>query len=180
MQLDLTEKSQWGGARAGAGRKPGERRRDPHRRRAALASRYPCHVTLKVRRDVHQLRSAKLVNELERTWREACERGRFPLLGAGRPCASDRRGEQRAGSGLRPQVDRSALCAGRESRMAANGCRSRRPLPRSRPEDTARGQERGCLRPAQRAPSPGEGRPSASATRSDRSGIVGALVLGLA
>jgi REP element-mobilizing transposase RayT len=37
-------------------------------------------VTLKVKRDVHQLRSAKLVNELERSWREACDRGRFRLV----------------------------------------------------------------------------------------------------
>jgi len=35
---------------------------------------------LKVKRDVHQLRSAKLVNELERSWREACERRRFRLV----------------------------------------------------------------------------------------------------
>lgn len=80
LQLDLTAKSKWGGARPGAGRKPGTRRRDPHRRREALASRHPCHVTFKVRKEVHQLRSAKLVNELERSWCEACDRGRFRLV----------------------------------------------------------------------------------------------------
>jgi len=80
LQLDLTEKPKWGGARPGAGRKPGARRRDPHRRRAPLASRHPCHVTLKVKKDVHQLRSAKLVAELERSWREACDRSRFRLV----------------------------------------------------------------------------------------------------
>jgi REP element-mobilizing transposase RayT len=37
-------------------------------------------VTLKVRKDVHQLRSAKLVAELERSWREVCDRGRFRLV----------------------------------------------------------------------------------------------------
>jgi REP element-mobilizing transposase RayT len=80
LQLDLTAKSKWGGARAGAGRKPGAQRRDPHRQREPLASRHPCHVTFKVKKDVHPLRSAKLVNELERSWREACDRGRFRLV----------------------------------------------------------------------------------------------------
>lgn len=64
----------------GAGRKAGPKRCDPHRRRAPLASRYPCHVTLKVNRDVHHLRSAKLVNELELSWRQACDRDRFRLV----------------------------------------------------------------------------------------------------
>jgi REP element-mobilizing transposase RayT len=45
-----------------------------------LASRHPCHITLKVMKDVDSLRSAKLVNELERTWREACDRRRFRLV----------------------------------------------------------------------------------------------------
>jgi REP element-mobilizing transposase RayT len=80
MQLNLGSLSRWGGARTGAGRKPGANRRDPHRRRAPLASRHPCHVTLKVRKDIPPLRTAKLVAELERSWREACERERFRLV----------------------------------------------------------------------------------------------------
>ena len=80
LELDLESRSRWGGARAGAGRKPGPSRRDPHRRRAPLASRHPCHVTLKVGRGVPPLRTAKLVGELERSWREACERERFRLV----------------------------------------------------------------------------------------------------
>jgi REP element-mobilizing transposase RayT len=80
LQLELSTPPSWGGARAGAGRKPGPRRRDPHVRRAPLASRHPCHVTLKVRRDVPSLRTAKLVAELERSWRDARERGRFRLV----------------------------------------------------------------------------------------------------
>jgi len=79
LQLDLTSRARWGGARAGAGRKAGPSRRDPHWRRAPLASRHPCHVTLKVKKDVPSLRSAKLVGELERSWREVCQRGRFRL-----------------------------------------------------------------------------------------------------
>ncbi len=80
LRLDLETKSKWGGARAGAGRKPGAVRRDPHRRRAPLASRHPCHVTLRVEKGVPSLRSARLVAELERSWREACERERFRLV----------------------------------------------------------------------------------------------------
>ena len=35
---------------------------------------------MKVGKDVPSLRSAKLVSELERSWREVCERGRFRLV----------------------------------------------------------------------------------------------------
>jgi len=80
LQLDLSTRPKWGGARPGAGRKPGPSRRDPHRRRAPLASRHPCHVTLKVGKDVPSLRTAKLVAELERSWRTVCLRGRFRLV----------------------------------------------------------------------------------------------------
>lgn len=51
--------------------------RDPHRTRAPLASRFPCHVTLKVRRGLPSLRSGRFVRELERSFAAACERGRF-------------------------------------------------------------------------------------------------------
>ena len=80
LQLALAIRSKWGGARPGAGRKPGPSRRDPHRRRAPLASRHPCHVTLKVEKNVALLRNRKLVVELERSWREVCQRGRFRLV----------------------------------------------------------------------------------------------------
>jgi REP element-mobilizing transposase RayT len=79
LALDLRAPARWGGARPGAGRKPGPKPSDPHRRRAPLAARHPCHVTLKVRRDLPSLRGAPFVTELERTWRAACERGRFRL-----------------------------------------------------------------------------------------------------
>ena len=80
LKLNLESRSRWGGARPGAGRKPGPSRRDPHRRRAPLASRHPCHVTVKVGKDVPPLRTANLVSELERSWRAACERDRFRLV----------------------------------------------------------------------------------------------------
>jgi REP element-mobilizing transposase RayT len=80
LDLDLRSAPRWGGARPGAGRRPGPSPRDPHRRRAPLASRNPCHITLKVRAGLPSLRSVRLVTELERSWREACERGRFRLV----------------------------------------------------------------------------------------------------
>jgi len=79
LALKLASPPRWGGTRQGAGRKPGPIRWDPHRQRAPLASRYPCHITMKVVRDVPSLRSARLVTELERSWQKACERGRFRL-----------------------------------------------------------------------------------------------------
>ena len=80
LELVLHPHPRWGGKREGAGRKAGPERRDPHRRRSPLAARHPCHVTLKARRDVPSLRNVRIVRELERSWREACERGRFRLL----------------------------------------------------------------------------------------------------
>jgi REP element-mobilizing transposase RayT len=80
LELELASPARWGGARAGAGRKPGPSRRDPHRQRAPLASRHPCHVTMKVRKQIPSLRSVKLVAELERSWREVCDCGRFRLI----------------------------------------------------------------------------------------------------
>lgn len=80
LALDLRPPARWGGSRPGAGRKPGPKRRDPHRRRAPLAARHPCHVTLKVRAGLPSLRSQRFVAELERSWRFACDRGRFRLV----------------------------------------------------------------------------------------------------
>ncbi len=80
LSLDLSPAPHWGGRRPGAGRKQGPIRRDPHRRRASLASRHPCHVTLRVCQDVPSLRRARLVREIEITFRRACERGRFRLI----------------------------------------------------------------------------------------------------
>lgn len=80
LDLELTSAQRWGGARAGAGRKPRPRRSDPHQRRAPLASTHPCHVTMKVEKGVPSLRAARLVAELERSWREGCERRRFRLV----------------------------------------------------------------------------------------------------
>lgn len=49
----------WGGRRTGAGRPRRKGSGVPHSRRPRLASRYPVHVTLKVRRDVGRLRNKR-------------------------------------------------------------------------------------------------------------------------
>ena len=69
----------WGGAREGAGRKAGPNPRIRHLSREPLASRFPCHVTVKVRKGVPSLRTAKLVREVERSFSRAKERGDFRL-----------------------------------------------------------------------------------------------------
>jgi REP element-mobilizing transposase RayT len=80
LALGLEESPRWGGRRAGAGRRPGPRPRDPHRKRAPLAARHPCHVTFRVHRDVPMLRTRRLLAELERSWREVRERTRFRIV----------------------------------------------------------------------------------------------------
>jgi REP element-mobilizing transposase RayT len=45
-----------------------------------LSRAHPAHITCKVRRDVPSLRSGRLVRELERSFRAACERGRFRVV----------------------------------------------------------------------------------------------------
>jgi len=77
LSLDLREIVHWGRRRAGAGRKRGPQ--IPHAMRPPLAARFPCQVTLKIRRDVPSLRSVRLVREVESSFREACRRKRFRL-----------------------------------------------------------------------------------------------------
>ena len=73
-QLDLHLPT-WGGRRAGAGRKPrGERPGVAHTPRPRLASRYPVHVTLRVRPHVFQLRSRRCFRVLGAAFLAARER----------------------------------------------------------------------------------------------------------
>ena len=70
----------WGGRRKGAGRKPnGERPGVSHLRRPALASRFPVHVTLKMRREVYSLRSARCFRALHRCFLAGRDRFGFRL-----------------------------------------------------------------------------------------------------
>ncbi len=73
-QLDLQYR-QWGGRRAGAGRKPkGERAGVPHRRRPAIQNRHPVHVTIKVATDLPNLRRRDLRAVCFAVLEEAAER----------------------------------------------------------------------------------------------------------
>ena len=69
-----------GGRRRGAGRKPGPDPLVRHRSRPKLASRYPCHVTLRVREGAPSLRAPAFVRAFEETLARGCDRGEFRLV----------------------------------------------------------------------------------------------------
>ncbi|HVS08417.1 MAG TPA: transposase [Planctomycetota bacterium] len=71
---------EWGGARAGAGRKPkGERALVSHRRREPLASRYPVHVTMRLREGLPNLRRSGEIRAVCDAFRTGAERFGFRL-----------------------------------------------------------------------------------------------------
>ena len=71
---------QHGGSRAGAGRKPnGDKAGVSHRERAALASRFPAHVTAKLSRGLPRLRSRREYAALREAFRAGCDRHGFRL-----------------------------------------------------------------------------------------------------
>ena len=78
-QLDF-DRLRHGGRRPGAGRKPGPDLRTRHRSRWSFRSRIPCHVTIKVRKEVPSLRTVRLVREIERSFAAGCEREDFRLV----------------------------------------------------------------------------------------------------
>jgi REP element-mobilizing transposase RayT len=78
-QLEL-DRVRHGGRRPGAGRKAGPNPRIRHRSRSTIARRLPCHVTLRVRKDVPSLRTVSIVREIERSFAIACERQDFRLV----------------------------------------------------------------------------------------------------
>src|SRR5687767_574285 len=59
MELALKPRFKWGGKREGAGRKSGKRTGVSHKTRQEHARRYPVHVTLRVVRDVGNLRAKR-------------------------------------------------------------------------------------------------------------------------
>jgi REP element-mobilizing transposase RayT len=80
LGLQITPRQGWGGARAGAGRPRGRNPRVWHRSRERFPRHAACHVTLRVRRDVPSLRSARFVRAAERTLVASCERGEARLV----------------------------------------------------------------------------------------------------
>jgi REP element-mobilizing transposase RayT len=70
-----------GGFRPGSGRKPkGDRAGVSHRQRAALASRFPVHVTLKMREGLKSLRGKAERRVLFEAFAKGCERDGFRMV----------------------------------------------------------------------------------------------------
>ena len=74
----------WGGARVGAGRKPaaarpGARVGVPHRARSLLASRFPVHITVRVRDGLPTLRNRRVYAALRAAFCAGCDRFGFRL-----------------------------------------------------------------------------------------------------
>jgi len=79
LELRLTRGR--GGPRRGAGR-PRMYARPPvhHVRRTRVASRFPCHVRLRVRAGVPSLRQKRFIRAFRRSLRSCCERGGFRIV----------------------------------------------------------------------------------------------------
>lgn len=80
LPLALAPVFAWGGARRGAGRKPGARPLVHHRPRPTLRSSHPCHITLRMVRNLPSLRTPRFVRAFERTLARGCERGSFRVV----------------------------------------------------------------------------------------------------
>lgn len=73
------EPPRWGGARVGAGRKPGNRSKVPHRTRPIHRRYHPVHVTLRARAGLPSFREGALFGEMKKALRGA---SRSPAVGA--------------------------------------------------------------------------------------------------
>lgn len=80
LGLSLPAPRRWGGARAGAGRKPGPNPGLPHGSRTRFARPLPAHVTIRMREGVPSLRTTTIVREIERTFARGCSREGFRLV----------------------------------------------------------------------------------------------------
>ncbi len=79
-QLSIPFPNRWGGKRKGAGRKRrASRKRVSHRTRPRLASRFPVHVTMRVKDDVRRLRNFKMCAVLRRAFVAGCKRQGFRI-----------------------------------------------------------------------------------------------------
>jgi REP element-mobilizing transposase RayT len=79
-QLELVLRT-WGGKRRGAGRKPkGPKPGVPHRQRPALAVNSATHVTLRVCRDITNLRTKERVRALRQCLARGCAKNGFRVV----------------------------------------------------------------------------------------------------
>ncbi len=106
----------WGGARAGAGRKPGGGRpRVSHREREPLSARHPVHLTVRVRAGLPSLRRDAARRSIERAFAAGADRFGFRLTQYSLQSnhvhllaeASDRRALSRGMQGLLIRVARA-------------------------------------------------------------------------
>ena len=70
----------WGGARMGAGRKPSKRPKVPHRARPVHTASHPVHVTLRVCRDLPNLRTKSRMGWIRQALKAGAERAGFRLV----------------------------------------------------------------------------------------------------
>ena len=153
-----------GGARPDAGRPRGPNPRIPHKSRDTFLKRYPCHVTLRVRRGLQSLRLGPVLRAVEETFRRGRSRARLParaLLHPEQSRAPGRRGRRARGARTRHEVDRLALRARRQSGAEAARAGALRPVSLPRDEDADRRAERPPLRAPQR-PQALDGEPAAA------------------
>src|SRR5688572_5430621 len=80
LSLSLRSQPRWGGARAGAGRRPGPDPAIRHLPRERFHRPLPTHVTLRVRAGVPSLRTVPIVREIQRSFSAGCERPGFRLV----------------------------------------------------------------------------------------------------
>ena len=79
-QLSITFPNTWGGRRKSAGRpRLAPRPRVPHTRRPKLASRFPVHVTVRLRAGLPRLRGFELAKVLRRAFVHGCDAGVFRI-----------------------------------------------------------------------------------------------------
>ena len=120
----------WGGWRPGAGRKRGPNPPVPHEPRGSFPSRYPCHVTLKVRKGIASLRTLGVVREVEGTFRVGCERKAFRLVhysiqGDHLHAIVEAEGPEALGRGMKSLAARFARAVNRGLRRAGPVVRER-------------------------------------------------------
>jgi REP element-mobilizing transposase RayT len=77
-QLELRPRT-WGGARDGAGRKKSDRAGVPHRPRPKVGEKTPLHVTVRLVRDVKNLRRFKLAPAMRRAFLASKKKDAFRL-----------------------------------------------------------------------------------------------------
>jgi REP element-mobilizing transposase RayT len=107
-----------GGARPHAGRPASPNPRIPHKSRDSFHKRYPCHVTLRVRRGLQSLRLGHVLRAIEETFRRGRAREDFRLVhysiqGNHAHLVVEADGPEALGRGMKSIASRFALAVNR-------------------------------------------------------------------